>query len=114
MRSLNRKETEDLIVDLYYNQKKTFREIQQIVRKSPRDIKVILNKVEPERSSLSIPAQAYKLYSEGKTPIEVAIILNIREPEATQFNLEYWKLSQLHSLNPVSYTHLTLPTICSV
>src|SRR6476620_11504384 len=101
MRSLNRKETEDLIVDLYYNQKKTFREIQQIVRKYPRDIKVILNKVEPERSSLSIPAQAYKLYSEGKTPIEVAIILNIREPEATQFNLEYWKLSQLHSLNRI-------------
>ena len=87
MSPLNRKETEDLIVDLYYNQNKTFREIQQIVRKSPRDIKVILNKVEPERSSLSIPSQAYRLFSERKTPIDVAIILNIREPEATQFNL---------------------------
>jgi hypothetical protein len=101
MNPLNRQETENLITDLYYNQKKTFREIQKIVRKSPRDIKVILNKVEPERSSLSTPAQAYKLYSEGKTPIEVAIILNVREPEATQFNLEYWKLSQLHSLNRI-------------
>src|SRR5689334_9047408 len=101
MMSLNRQEKEDYIIDLYYNQKKTFREVQQIVRKSPRDIKVILNKAEPERSSLSIPAQAYKLYSEGKTPIEVAIILNIREPEATQFNLEYWKLSQLHRLNRI-------------
>ena len=40
MKPLNRQETEDLIIDLYYNQKKTFREIQQIVRKSPRDIKV--------------------------------------------------------------------------
>src|SRR3954452_25583837 len=98
MNPLNRKETEDLIIDLYYNQKKTFREIQTIVRKSPRDIKVIMNKVEPERSALSTPAQAYRLYSEGKTPIEVAVILNVREPEATQFNLEYWKLSQLHSL----------------
>jgi hypothetical protein len=101
MRPLNRKETEDLIIDLYYNQKKTFREIQTIVRKSPRDIKVILNKAEPERSSLSIPAQAYRLFSEGKTPVDVAVILNIREPEATQFNLEYWKLSQLHSLNRI-------------
>jgi 16S rRNA U516 pseudouridylate synthase RsuA-like enzyme len=54
MKSLNRKEIEDLIVDLYYNQKKTYREIQSIVRKSPRDIKVILNKVEPERASLSL------------------------------------------------------------
>ena len=72
MRPLNRKETEDLIVDLYYNQKKIYWEIQSIVRKSPRDIKVIVNKVEPEGSSLSIPAQAYRLFSEGKTPIEVA------------------------------------------
>ena len=95
MKLINRQETEDLIINLYYNQKKTFREIQQIVRKSPRDIKVILNKVEPGRSSLSIPAQAYRLFSEGKAPIDVAVILNIREPEATQFNLEYWKLSQL-------------------
>lgn len=101
MSLLNRQETEDLIIDLYYNQKKTFREIQRIVRKSPRDIKVILNKAEPGRSSLSIPAQAYRLFSEGKTPIDVAIILNIREPEATQFNLEYWKLSQLGNLNRI-------------
>src|SRR5690242_15937302 len=101
MNLLNRQETEDLIIDLYYNQKKTFREIQQIVRKSPRDIKVILNKAEPGRSSLSIQAQAYRLFSEGKTPIEVAIILNIREPAATQFNLEYWKLSQLDSLSQI-------------
>ena len=101
MNSLNRQETEDLIIDLYYNQKKTFRDIQKIVRKSPRDIKVILNKAEPERSSLSIPAQAYRLFSEGKTHIDVAVILNIREPEATQFNLEYWKLSQLDNLNRI-------------
>ncbi|MGA9845560.1 MAG: hypothetical protein WBQ25_24945 [Nitrososphaeraceae archaeon] len=75
MKPLNRQETEDLIIDLYYNQKKTFREIQKIVRKSPRDISVILNKVEPGRSSLSTPAQAYRLFSEGKTPEQVAITL---------------------------------------
>ena len=57
--------------------------------------------MEPESSSLSIPAQAYRLFSEGKTPIEVGIILNIRDPEATQFNSEYWKLSQLDSLNRI-------------
>ena len=38
-------------------------------KKSPRDIEVIPNKVEPGRSSLSIPAQADKLFSEGKTPM---------------------------------------------
>ena len=101
MNPLNRQETENLIIDLYYNHKKTFREIQRIVRKSPRDISVILNKAEPGRSSLSTPAQAYRLFSEGKTPIDVAVILNIREPEATQFNLDRWKLSQLNSLNRI-------------
>ena len=44
---LNRQETEDYVVDLYYNQKKTYREIQKILRKNPRDIKAILDKAEP-------------------------------------------------------------------
>jgi hypothetical protein len=99
MEALNRQETEDLIVDLYYNQKKTFREIQKIVRKSPCDISAVLNKVEPERSSLSISSQAYRLFSEGKSPNQVAITLNIREPEATQFHREYWRLNQLYELD---------------
>ena len=101
MEALNRQETEDLIIDLYYNQKKTFREIQKIARKSPRDIRAILNRVEPERSSLSIPSQAYKMFSERKSLNVVAITLNIREPEATQFYLEYWKLNQLYTLNQI-------------
>jgi hypothetical protein len=45
MQSLNRQKSEELVIDLYYNQKKTFREIQKIVRKSPRDIKAILDVV---------------------------------------------------------------------
>jgi hypothetical protein len=50
---------------------------------------------------LSISAQAYKLFSERKTPLEVAIALNLRESEATKFYKEYWKLKQLHNLNTV-------------
>jgi hypothetical protein len=34
---------------------------------------------------LSLAAQAYKLFSEGKTPLEVAVTLNLRESEATKF-----------------------------
>ena len=41
----------------------------------------------------------YRLYSEGKTPLEVAIELNIRESKATKYYREYWKLRQLHNLN---------------
>ena len=56
---------------------------------------------EHEHRHLSLAAQAYKLFSEGKIPLQVAIALNLRETEATKFYKEYWKLKQLHNLNMV-------------
>src|SRR5918997_2640487 len=56
---------------------------------------------EQEQQHLSLSAEAYKLFSERKTPLEVAIALNLRELEATKFYKEYWKLKQLHNLNMV-------------
>jgi hypothetical protein len=50
---------------------------------------------------LSQSAQAYKLFSDRKTLLEVAIVLNLRESEATKFYKEYWKLKQLHNLSMV-------------
>jgi hypothetical protein len=46
-------------------------------------------------------SKAYKLFSEGKRPIEVAIALNLREPEATKLFVEYCRLKQLHILNSI-------------
>jgi hypothetical protein len=109
MTILTRQERERLVLDLYYNQGKTYREICKEARISPRDIGVILNKVvaekakgakeqEEEIQQLSVSSQAYKLFSDRKTPLEVAIALNLRESEATKFNREYWKLKRLHNL----------------
>jgi hypothetical protein len=56
---------------------------------------------EQKQQHLSLSTQAYKLFSEGKTPLQVAITLNLRESEATKFYKEYWKLKQLHHLNMV-------------
>src|SRR5205823_10360946 len=42
--------------------------------------------------------QAYKLFSEGKTPVEVAIQLSLSEKEATRYYTGYWKLKRLYSL----------------
>jgi hypothetical protein len=39
------------------------------------------------------------LFSEGKTPLEVAIELNLKEPEATKYYREHWKLKRLHKLD---------------
>jgi hypothetical protein len=102
-----RQERERVVLDLY-NQGKTIREIAKEVRMSFRDIGAILNKAveektegckELEQQQLSLSAQAYKLFSERKTPLEVAIALNLRESEATKFYKEYWKLKNQHSLN---------------
>jgi transposase len=121
MSILNRRERERLVLDLY-NQGKTIREIAKEARMSFRDIGVILNKAVEEKSEgskeeqdnnnsknhnqeneqhLSVSAQAYKLFSDRKTPIEVAIELNLRESEVAKFYKEYWKLKQLHDLNMV-------------
>ena len=123
MTILTRQERERLVLDLY-NQGKTYREISKEARISPRDIGVILNKVieredrrikrrrnnkiimmlrktKNKNNNYLLSTQAYKLFSEGKTPLEVAIELNLRESEATKFCREYWKLKQLHNLNMV-------------
>jgi predicted transcriptional regulator len=119
---LTRQERERLVLDLY-NQGKTIREIAKEVRISFRDIGAILNKALEEKKTegskeqgqdnnngeennqqelhLSLAAQAYKLYSEGKTPLQVAITLNLGESGATKFYKEYWKLKQLHNLKMV-------------
>jgi len=123
MTILTRQERERLVLELYYNQGKTYREISKVARISPRDIGVILNKVIEEKTEglkeeqdgseknqnqeepqphLSLSAQAYKLFSDRKTPLQVAIALNLGESEATKFYKEYWKLNQLHNLNTVS------------
>jgi transposase-like protein len=106
-----KEEKERLVLDLY-NQGKTIREIAKEVKMSFRDIGVILNKAVEEKAEelkeqheeiqqLSVSSQAYKLFSEHKTPSEVAIALNLKESEATKFYKEYWKLKQLHNLNMV-------------
>jgi hypothetical protein len=119
MPTITRQERERRVLALY-NQVKTIREIAKEVRMSFRDIGAILNKTVEEKAGgikqqddaeehreqeqqqyLSLSTQAYKLFSDRKTPLEVAIALNLRESEATKFYKEYWKLKQLHNLNMV-------------
>jgi hypothetical protein len=101
---LTRQEKKRLVIELY-NQGKTIREISKEVRISFRDIGVILKKEsgeeQNEKQSLSSSTQAYRLFSEGKAPIEVAISLDLTESETTRFYEEYLDLEQLHDLKMV-------------
>jgi uncharacterized protein YoxC len=92
---LTRKQREELVLDLYFNQNKTYSEIAKIARMSPRDIKPIIDKAyhEKERTQhKSLAVQAYELFSKGKTPLDVAIALNIGQTPAIEYYAEYLKL----------------------
>ena len=85
------------VIDLYFNQHKSYAEIAQIEKISPRDIHAIVKEEQARRQKYKhqqqqeeISSKAYKLFSKGKKPVEVAIALNLREPEATKLCIEYW------------------------
>jgi hypothetical protein len=89
------------VIDLYHNQEKTTREIAEIERISLHDISAILKEEEARRQKNKDQEQsskAYKLFSKGKTPVEVATTLNLREPEVTKLFREYLKLQGSHKL----------------
>jgi hypothetical protein len=86
-------------VDLYENGS-SYREIAKEARVSLRDIKSILDKANGVQS-LSKSSQAYQMFSEGKSPMEVAIALDMREHEVTQLYKESWTLKQLYDLNSI-------------
>jgi hypothetical protein len=90
------------VIDLYFNQHKTYAEIAEIEKMSPRDIHAIIKEEEARRQKYKqqeISAQAYQLFSEGKTPVEVAIILNLPASKVSKLYREYWDLKGLHILN---------------
>jgi len=119
---LTREERERFVIDLY-NQGKNYREIAKEARISFREIGVIVNKAIKEKETMeaklenkadnnpdfnsnnqkqpSLSGQAYALFSQGKTPKDVAIELDLRESQVTKYQREYWKLEDLHDLNSV-------------
>ena len=104
---LTREGKEKLVLDLY-NEGKSTREIAQIAHMSFRDICAIIDKKEKEQEVKEgqtrqgfLSTHAYKLFSEGKTPEEVAIALNLRQPQVTEFYTEHWKLKGLYMLNQI-------------
>ena len=114
---LTRQEREQAVLALY-NQGKTIRDIAKDVRMSFRDIGTVLKKEEKEKerqkrqlennttpnsdsteNGMALTTQAYKLFSQAKTPVDVTIELNLSEKQVTKFYREYWKLKGLYKLN---------------
>src|SRR5918994_2719890 len=116
---LSKEEKERRIIDLYYNQRKTTREIVEELRVSPNNVSAALKKHEEEENAAAVSktkhkeqedkisrqVAAYKQFSEGKNLIQVAIDLKLSEEEVTQFNIGFMNLKRLYKFGIVYEEH---------
>ena len=110
----NYNDRERKVLELYDDGKST-RDIAKEQRMSLRDISIILKKNQVShgivitkdngnsdnnnnKSPNQKSTQAYKLFSEGYKPVEVAIQLGLSERQATRYCREYWELKGLYEL----------------
>ena len=105
---MNREEREQYIIRLY-KENNSIREIAKLMHMSFRDIGVIINKAKlqaerergyaPEDTQPKSPeSQAFKLFSEGKSPLEVAIQLDLAADRVRAIYREYWELTGRYRL----------------
>jgi transposase len=65
-RILSKKEREERVLDLYFNQNKNYRQIAQVMKMSVRDIGEIVNRAKQEKERQepkSLSVQAYEHFS---------------------------------------------------
>jgi hypothetical protein len=105
------------IIELHFNQNKTIREVSRIMGKSSHDITPVtkehkirlaqnyalanggLSDVVQRGQDRAIPnVKAYKLFEEGKSPLDVAAELNLPGPQVQEYYVEYWDLRKMHKL----------------
>jgi hypothetical protein len=99
------------IIDLYFNQHKTIREVCRILGKSSHDVVPVIkeqrlqlapNTHDNKQQEKDLPeVNAYKLFAEGKSPVEVATRLNLSGQTVQQYYFQYWKLENMHELNEI-------------
>jgi transposase len=108
---LRRTEKEQRVIELY-QQGKTIREIAQEVHMSFADIGSIIRKFtklddanKPQEKDpialISKDTQAFKLFSEGKKPIEVAIKLDLGADIVGRLYQQFWRLEGLYQLTTI-------------
>jgi hypothetical protein len=105
------------IIDLHFKQGKTIREVCRIMGRSSHDITPVTKEhriqlaqnyavangekrdtIPLEQDRVIPNVKAYKLFDEGKNPLEVAAELNLPGPQVQQFYVEYLNMRQMHKL----------------
>jgi len=101
---LSTKEKEKRVLE-WLDQNRSYQEIQDLLHISSRDISFIAKKAkakkdkeEEKKIQTSITSKAYKLYTKGKSPLQVATILGIEAREARKLYTDYLDLKGCHHL----------------
>ena len=97
---LTRKQKEELVIELYFNQKR-YREIAKEVKMSLRDIqRIVGEEVDRRQSGQSLvkSSQGLALFLKNKSPIDVAIELNMPPKDVTELYEEYLRLNKPYDL----------------
>jgi transposase len=116
---ISKEEKERRIIDRYYNQGKTTREIVKELRVSPNYVNAVIKKHEEEENAAAVSkikheqqenktfkeVASFKLFSEGKNTLEVAIDLKLSEEEVTQFYNGFLKLKGLYKFSIIYEKH---------
>src|SRR5215207_10976668 len=116
---ISKEEKARRIIDLYYNQGKTYHEIVEELNVSPNYVSAVLKKHEEEENAAAVTkikheqqenktskeVASFKLFSEGKNTIEVAIDLKLSEEEVTQFYKGFLKLKGLYKFGIIYEKH---------
>src|SRR5215467_9300689 len=100
---LSKAEKEEVVIQRH-KENKSFRQIATLMHMSFRDISAITKKVElqaarergyaaKDTEPKSKESQAFKMFSEGKSPIEVAIALDEPGDRVRTLYREYWELT---------------------
>ena len=86
--------------------KKSFRDINTVLKKAAAKLESENNKKQSADDKVTEivvdkSTQAYKLFSEGKKPIQVAIALGLDRKETIRLYRDVWKLKHLYTLDSV-------------
>ena len=94
---MDKKQKEALIIALA-EKGETYRDITKKADVSPNTIKAVLNRAGLDEST-SIYSRAFELFSEGKTPLQVAITLNLEAEIAIQYHQQVLHASRMHRIH---------------
>ena len=87
---MDKKQKEALVIAML-EKGESYRDIAQKAKVSPNTIKMLANRAGLDETT-SISSRAFELFSQQKSPLEVAITLGLKSEEALRYHQEYFML----------------------